>query len=164
MSLFKKEVLIITGVEIGFGLLEGIIMPNIASAKGTPFMLPPKEEILKTMGTLTVTGFASGFLADMVMEKWEITEGRKRTLTIAGVSIAVNVIEAIIVPNVIKKWDSNWKFETPPLNKFAGGMAFLTLTALMGGFVSDKAIAALSPLKNAPVVEPKIAEPILANI
>lgn len=159
MQLVKKEVAVIAGVEIAFGILEAIVIPNITGYKENKrFVLPDKTTIAKGVGSLFITGAISGYAADMVLTKWNITEGRQRTLTIAAVAIAVNILEAIVVPNLQKPFNKDWKFTFPSFAEFTTGMALLTFTALLGGYVSDNIIAGLnSASDNAPVLEPVLA-------
>lgn len=72
MALIKKEVLVIAGIEIAFGIIEGILVPNFVEqklGKGWKFKLPPRDTILKTAIVLFITGTLSGMLADFVIQK-----------------------------------------------------------------------------------------------
>ena len=138
MGLVKKEVLVIAAVEVSFGLIEGIVLPNIfGRKKGDPFKIPAKMDIAKTMVTLTATGFASGFISDAILTSQKVTGGTKRMIYVAGVSIAVNMVEIFLVSRVLGK-------PTPSLKEFTNGLGFLAFTALAGGFVVDRTLVAMS--------------------
>lgn len=146
-SLNKRDIAVIAGVEITFGLIEGILIPNVINRKpGAPWVIPSKKEIIETAVTLTITGFLSGLVAQWAIEKYELpANDPRRPYFIAGAAIAINVAEAILVPNIVgKKFDSNYKFELPKFKVFAGTMFVLTLTAVLGGYASNTAIAALN--------------------
>ncbi len=143
----KKATIIgvVAGVEIAFGVIEGIVMPNIFERKkGDPFFVPGKMDIAKIGGTLLITGIISGVIADWVLEKFKITD-QNRAKAIAGVAIGLNVVETVITFNVNKKWDKNFKPSLPKMHEFAPAFAFLVVTSLIGGYASDSVIAALSP-------------------
>jgi len=137
---------VVAAVEVGFGIIEGIVLPNIFErAKGEGFKVPPKSKIIKTGGTLLVTGILSGLAAEWALNKYKI-EDKYRVITIAGVSIAINALEAIIVPNVAGETGllATGKVEIPTQKAFWSMMGVLSLTALIGGYTSDKIIAGIS--------------------
>ena len=160
MGLIKKEVAVIAGVEVAFGILEAIVIPNITGYKeNKKFVLPDKATIGKGVASLLITGTISGFVADYVINKWNIQQGTQRTLAIAGVAIAINVFEAIITPNIQKPFNKDWKFTMPSYAEFTAGMALLTFTAVIGGYVSDGIIAGLNQSQqNEPVLVPVLAQ------
>jgi ABC-type enterochelin transport system permease subunit len=143
MELLKKEVAVIAAVEIAFGLIEGIAIPNIVERKkGEKFKLPPPKTIVKTAAALTVTGLISGMVADAVIKKMKLEPGPKRTTAIAVSAIAVNVVEAIVVPNFVnQKLDKNFKFQIPKAAVFFGSFMVLSVTAFAGGIISDSIIS-----------------------
>jgi len=145
MELLKKEIAIIAGVEIAFGLIEGIAIPNIVERKkGEKFFIPDARTIGKTAAALTVTGLISGIIADQVIKKMQLEPGPKRTTAIAVSAIAVNIIEAIVVPNFVnQKIDKNFKFKLPKASVFFGSFMLLTATAFAGGMIADASITYL---------------------
>lgn len=145
MALLKKEVAVIAAVEVTFGLIEGIAIPNIVERKkGEKFFLPDAKTIGKTAAALTVTGVISGMIADQVIKQMKLQPGPKRTTAIALSAIAVNVVEALVVPNFVnQKIDKNFKFKLPKAAVFFGSFIVLTVTAFAGGLVADASITYL---------------------
>ena len=148
MASNNKAIIIATvsAVEIGFGIIEGIVLPNIMTRKtGEKFFLPEKSVIAKTGITLLTTGLISGFASEFVLRKYEVPD-KYRVATIAAVSIAINLVEPLIVDNVTSKNGllQSGKLRIPTLKEWTGGFAFLTVTALLGGFVSDRVIAGIT--------------------
>lgn len=145
MELLKKEIAVIAAVEIAFGLIEGIAIPNIVERKkGEKFFVPDAKTIGKTAAALTVTGIISGMLADQVIKRMRLEPGPKRTTAIAASAIAVNVVEALVVPNFVnQKLDKNFKFKVPKAAIFFGSFMVLTVTAFAGGMIADAIISYL---------------------
>jgi hypothetical protein len=161
LNLNKRDVLIITGVEVVFGLIEGIVIPNVLS-KEKGWVIPDKKQILESAVTLTITGFLSGLAAEWAINKYELSAtDPRRPYFIAGAAVAINVAEAILLPNIVgKKFDKDYKFELPKFRIFAGTMLVLTLTALAGGYTANTIIAAAnansgSSTENIAMVSPK---------
>jgi len=145
MELLKKEIAVVAAVEIAFGLIEGIAIPNIVERKkGEKIFIPPAKTIGKTAAALTVTGLISGIIADQVIKKMNLEPGPKRTTAIAVSAIAVNVVEAIVVPNFVnQKVDKNFKFKLPKAAVFFGSFMVLSVTAFAGGMIADASISYL---------------------
>jgi hypothetical protein len=141
----KKATIIgvVAGVEVAFGVIEGIVMPNLFDRKkGDPFIVPNKSEIAKIGGTLLLTGVVSGVVSEYVLEKFNVAD-ENRAKVITGVAIGLNVVETVITYNINKKLDKNFKVSLPSFAQFAPAFAFLVLTSFIGGYVSDYTIAAL---------------------
>lgn len=156
--------LTVSGVEIGFGLLEGIIMPNIFERKkGDPFFVPGKKQVLSTAGTLLTTGILSGIASEYAITKYNISD-KNRVWAIAIISIIINCGEAVLVPNISGKegWLQSGKVYIPSAKIFMSSLAFLSLTALLGGFTSDRILTALiPPIEDEPLLEkinPQLAQ------
>ena len=142
----QQQIAVIAGVEIGFGIIEGLVIPNVLHRKkGEAWKIPSAKDAIETITTLTITGIISGYLADLMMEYYKIADtDKRRPYFIAGTAIGVNVIESIIVPNIVgKKLDKSYKFELPSGKVFAGSMLVLSLTAIAGGYTADTIIANL---------------------
>ncbi len=123
--------------------------------KGQGFFLPSKAVIAKTGATLLATGLISGFVAEWVLRTYNVPD-KYRVATIAGVAIAINLIEPLIVDNVTneKGFLKSGKFRLPTLKEWLGGFGFLTVTALIGGYTSDRIIAGIvGPTQDSPVLE-----------
>ena len=154
----------VAAVEVGFGIIEGIVLPNIMNRKkGDKFFLPSKSVVAKSGLTLLTTGVISGFLSEWVLRNYKVPD-KYRVLTIAAVSIAINMVEPLLVDNIAGEHGllKTGKLRLPTLKEWLGGFGFLTLTALMGGYASDRIIAGIVvPPTEAPVIEP---QPQLASI
>ena len=135
---------IISGIEIAFGVIEAMVLPNIFERKrGEPIFIPAKEGIAKIAGTLLITGFASGLISDWLIEKYEIAEN-DRWKTIAAVAIGINLIETFATYNLSDKTGKKNKY-FPAMEEFIPAFAFLTLSSFTGGVVSSNIIAAINP-------------------
>ncbi len=133
---------VVAGVEIAFGVIEGIVMPNLFDRKkGEPFFIPSSKEIVKIGGTLLATGIVSGVVCDYVLEKWKVKD-ENRAKAITAVAIGLNVVETILTYNINKK-DKSIGF--PKVAEFAPAFVFLCLTSIVGGYASDNLISGLLP-------------------
>lgn len=136
---------VVAGVEISFGIIEGIVMPNLFERKkGDPYFLPGKSDIAKIGGTLLVTGIISGYVSEYVLDKWKVAD-ENRAKVITGVAIAINLVETVLTYNINKKLDKNFKITLPSMKQFAPAFGFLVLTSFIGGYASDNIIASLVP-------------------
>lgn len=171
MKLSNKALitLVVAGTEVAFGLIEGLALPNIFERKkGDPFFIPGKKQILETTGTLLVTGILSGLAAEYVLTKYKVSE-KNRVWVIAIVSILINMAEAVIVPNISGKEGllKSGKVYIPGMRIFVSSLAFLSLTAVLGGFVSDRILVAVAPEgtggEGGSVLEP-VPTPTLASM
>ncbi len=69
----KKEMtMIITGIEVGMGLIEALILVNIINFfQKMPLRLPTFMEVVKITLTLAFTGFLGGIVSANIIEKLE---------------------------------------------------------------------------------------------
>jgi len=77
MEARTKRIMVVAGVEIAFGIAEGVVVPNFVMQKigpGWKFKLPARDVFFRTMGILLVTGIISGYIADHVMVAVEGTD------------------------------------------------------------------------------------------
>ena len=162
MSNFKNnaiQIAVISFVEIGFGVLEGIIMPNIFEREyKEPLFLPKKEQILGIAGGLVVTGIASGVISDMIIANYEV-KPENRAKVIIATAIAINLLETLYSYNVPLKD----KFKVPTFKAFAPAFAVLVTTSIIGGNLSDYLIAKTTPAPGAPT-ESQMPQTELASI
>ena len=145
-GLVSKEVIVIAAVEIGFGFVEGLLLPNILDGKPwDQWRIPNKKVIAETAITLLITGLASGLIANKLLQKFDGPGNESRRVPIiAGTAIGINVLEALLVPNVVgKKFDADYNLELPTFRAFASSMSVLVVTAVAGGYLSDNIIAAI---------------------
>ena len=83
------QVGIIAGVELLFGIAEGIIMPNLFEREyNEPLFLPKKEQIFSIAGGLIVTGVASGLISDLIISHYDV-KPENRTKVIIATAIAI---------------------------------------------------------------------------
>lgn len=136
------QVGIISAVEIGFGILEGIIMPNIFEREyHEPLFLPKGKQILSIAGGLIVTGVASGLISDVIIANYDV-KPENRTKVIIGSAIAINLVETLYsynAPITAKK-----KLGLPTFKMFAPAFAVLVTTSILGGNLSDYLISKLA--------------------
>lgn len=143
---------VVAGVEIAFGVIEGIIMPNLFERKkGDPFFLPDAAGIAKIGGTLIATGVVSGVVCDYVLEKWKVKD-ENRAKVITMVAIGLNVVETVLTYNINKKFDKDFSVTLPKVSEFAPAFVFLCLTSIVGGYASDNLISGLLPVDTRPII------------
>ncbi len=74
---------------------------------------------------------------------------KRNVLIIGGVAVGINIIEALIVPNVVEqKFGKDWKFKFPTARVFASSLAILIVTSMIGGYISDRVIAKINTPAN----------------
>lgn len=147
MAIYKREALIIAGVEVAAGLLETLVIPNLGRKKGENFFIPAKANIITSALVLTTTGVAAGFVADGIITQMKLSEDQraKRVLIITATAIAFNVFEALFIDNIIHHRAKIQNWEIPTFKKFASNLSLLAITGLGVGFFSDQLIAATAP-------------------
>ena len=134
---------IIAGVEVLFGVIEGVVLPNLLEREmGAPYFMPSKEKIGSITTGLLITGLASGVISDAIISSFDVQDANRSKVIIAT-AIGVNILEVLYSANAPLSWKK--KLKTPDLKTFAPAFAFLVVTSIMGGNLSDYLIGAIAP-------------------
>ncbi len=73
-SIFTTEVFVIAAVEVGFGIFEGIVLPNFIGQtidKNWKFKFPSGQTVIRIMVVLVITGFISGIISDQIIRRYD---------------------------------------------------------------------------------------------